>query len=387
MQSRTSRASFTNASPGAASSGISLAPNSFTGQNRRLPDPNPRQTHQRTCVGITDIEGAALVAYSDGIFMFANQRGANTGEDFDCRLFVINLTRGCISYLGLTAGNGWAAYPTTEGIIVTDKNRREFSISGDIFNPSDNTGDLPYEVGQSAVSVAGDTDNQYLSCAVVGSKLAVAYRLSSFDPRISYYDFSPGVEASGVEQLLNPDTKSAYVWSPPAVYNASMTTTAGIGAIGSVRGSSTGLSTYVSWDTNIGATGDGRIDKINTGTADNTQTLASYAVVPPLIANPFMALQVQSVEATHRTFQSTGSSILAFATDQVPTFVTAVPGLGRTLTTDTTRQYQKQVVPVDQGQRAKTDAFWAVWQSNAVPSGATADRIWRMVFRYTEVEN
>lgn len=336
---------FTVSSPGAASSGISLAPNSWVAGNRRLPHSSPRQTYARSCTGIADIEGAAIVAFSDGIHMFANQRGANTGEDADYRLFTVNDTRGCISFLGLTAGNGWAAYPTTEGIIITDKNRREFSISGDVFNPSDNTGDLAFEILTSTASVASDSDDQCLTASVFGSKLVIGFRRAASDHvRFLFYDFSPGIEASGVEELLNPETKSAYIWSPPAIYNEQFTTKLSTcGAMGSFR-TSGGRQDYVSYDTVVSAVNTGRIDRVDTSFLDNTlaggDAPFTYAVPAPFVAGAFKALLPQRLQVTHQTTGSGiafGESLLAFANDQIPTFyaatvsaVTCVTSIGST---------------------------------------------------------
>jgi hypothetical protein len=232
--------------------------------------------------------------------------------------------------------------------------------------------------------VAADTDDQYFGMATVGSKIAVTIRGNGIGPRMLTYDFSLGVESSGVEQLLDPSSKRCYIWNPVWVFNSSFS--AGLnahGAVGSIR-NAYGRVDYLSYDSNIG-TGDGMIEQFSTGTKDNGLAITSFGVVPPIIANPFMAVQMQRMEATHRTNSATtGSTLLLYAVDQIPTF--SVP-LSRVLNIDNNRQYQKQAIAVDQGQRGKTDAFWALWKSSAVPTGSVLDRIWRMVFQYTEVEN
>jgi hypothetical protein len=382
---------FSVSSPGAATAGVSLAPNNFVVGNRRITHSSPRSNMPRCCMGIVDIEGAAIVAFNDGIHMFANQRGANTGDDFDYRMFSVNDTRGCISYLGLIAGNGWAAYPTTQGIVVTDKNRREFVISGDIFNSSDDTGDLAYEIKTSGAAASGDLDDQYFSMAVMGSKLVVAVRANpanSFDARVLSYDFSPGVDASGVEELLNPETKVAYIWNPPTVFNVgTLSGMSPIGAMGSIR-NTLGRVDYIAYDTNYG-TGDGRIDRINTGALDNnvaggqgSLTFVAYAVTAPVVPSDYMSLSPQTVEATHIRANSNGTVQMLFANDQVPTFNTTYP---RLLATNALKvQYQKQVLPIDQTQRGKTDMLWMQWYCD---QNVTSSRLWRLVLRYAELEN
>ena len=370
---------FTMSSPGALTSGVSLAPNSFLSGNKLLPHSSPRQQMQRACTGIVDLEGAGLIAYNDGIYLWKNNRGGNSGEDFDCRLYTINDGRGCIAYGGLVSGNGWAAYPTTEGIMVTDKEGREFTISGDIFNASEGKGDLAYEIKTSAASVAADTDDQFLHCSVLGSKLAVAFRNGIIsDPRILYYDFSPGVEASGVAELLNPETKSAYIWNPPAIYNSGLAC-GSPGAMGSIRNAS-GRVDHICFDGNFGATGDGRVDAIGTGITDNTFGYTAYGTAAPVVASPFMALLPKRIEATHLTAGTAAKVFLA--NNQTPTFSTP---LARDLNVDANRtQYQKQPMNIDQGQRGKTDMFWMQWRS---PTGSsTTDRFWRLVLEYEEAE-
>jgi hypothetical protein len=370
---------FTVSSPGAATNGISLAPNSWVAGNRRLPHSSPRQQQARVCMGIVDIEGAALIAFNDGIHLLANRRGGTSGEDFDYRLFTINDTRGCVSYLGLTAGNGWAAYATPEGIVVADKNLREFIISGDIHNPTDGKGDLAYEIGLSAASAAKDSDEQYLSLGLFGSKLALAFRNSqSSDPRVLYYDFSPGVEASGVEELLNPESKRAYIWSPPAIYNANVGLTY-IGAMGSTRNAS-GRNDYIAYDSNFG-TANGRIEQVNTTATDNGQPVSTVAVMTPFMPSEFKLLSPQRCEVVHlRSDATSGTSVIEFANDQTPTFGGA--SLARTLPANTSKtQFQKQKVAIDQGQRGPTDLFWARWRNTIA---VTANRIWRLVLQYDE---
>jgi hypothetical protein len=281
----------------------------------------------------------------------------------------------------LVSGNGWAAYPTTEGIVVTDKNGREFNISGDVFNPSDLKGDLAYEILTSAASVASDTDDQFLSMAVMGSKLYVAFRTQAVTAnKVLTYDFSPGVEASGVEELLNPEKKAPYIWSPPFDYNF----TAGnieMMAMGSIVNAS-GRVDYVTILDNGGSTGDGRFDRINTGTTDNGETFFGYAVPAPWIPSDFKSLSPQVCEVKHLTTTG-GASNLYFANNQTPTFNTT---LVRTLPVVLGKvQFQKQLVPIDSGQRGKTDLFWAQWR--AASDAVVATRLYQIVLQYDEVDN
>jgi hypothetical protein len=354
--------------------------------NKRVPVSSSRSVMKRTCTGIVDMEGTALIAYSDGIYMLVNRRGANTGEDEDYRLFTINEGRGCISYLGLTSGNGWAAYPTTEGIVVTDKTGREFIISGDVYNPSDGLGDLAYEINMSAASAASDSDDQYLSMMVMGSKLAVAFRTQQTYPgKVLFYDFSPGIEASGVEELINPETKRPYIWSPPATYGGGEQQSYPFGAMGSIRNASGRLDYLCTDDTETSSrTGDGRLDQINTGNTDNGYEYVPYAVVAPFSASEFMAMSPQRLEVVH-TSVAGGASTMMFANDQVPSFNNDPYFLRALPVVAAKTQYQKQNVPIAAGQRGKTDMFWILWKGHQ--SGNTSTRFYKLTLQYDEVEN
>jgi len=365
-------------------SGSSLAPNSFLAGNKLLGHASPRQQMRRRIQGIVDIEGAAVIAYTDGIALFKNVRGGNTGEDFDCRLFTVNDGRGCISYRSLTSGNGWACYATTEGLVATDKTGREIVISGSVFNASDSTGDLAYEIGLSAAATAANTDNQYFTCAVMGSKLYVSVRHSTAFPIVFTYDFSRGIEASGLEELLDPERRQTYIWSPPSVYNAAWVsaTISAIGAMASIRFSD-GRRDYVVYEGNQGGTGDGRFDRINTGTDDNGGTFTAYGVIAPVVASEFASVLPQRCEATHLTTAgSEGQTKLLFANNQTPSFNTSYT---RTLRVDSSRtRYNKQVVPIDQAQRGKTDMFWIEWRDQAT---SASNKLWRVVLEYLESED
>lgn len=342
-------------------------------------------------MGIVDIEGAAIIAYSDGIHMLANQRGSNTGEDEDTRLFTVNDTRGCISYRGLVSGHGWAAYATLDGIMVTDKSRREFNISKAIYNRSTGAGELGYEIAKSSASVASDSDDQYLVLSVLGNKLAVAYRYAQLTygtgtpfgdaSKVIYYDFSPGIEASGIDELVGGELSKVYGWSAPCVYNFNHTAHI-IGALGTVF--KTTLGEYAAIDSNSGVTGDGRIELINSGFDDNGYSYPAYAVFPPLLPSDFALLKPQVLEVTHQTISGSGTDTkLEFSNTQTPDFATL---LYRKLPADASSKlrFHKQVVAIDSTQRVSTDSFWARWISSAVGGN---NKLWRIVLRYGEIKN
>jgi len=382
---------FTLSSPGETKSGTSLAPNAWVSGNRRMPHSSPNQALQRMCMGIADMEGASLIAYSDGVHMLANQRGSNTGEDEDTRLYTVNDTRGCISYRSLISGHGWAAYATLDGIVVTDKSRREVVISKRIYNRSTGAGELGYELTKCAASTSGDTDDQYLVSGILGGKLSVAYRYAQLDyntgaaygdaSKVIYYDFSSGIEASGLDELVGGEEMKMYGWSAPCVYNFNHPNHV-IGAIGTVIRSS--VLEHAAIDSNSGGSADGRFDLINYGYTDNGYAYPAYAVFPPLLPSDFALLKPQVLEATHLTLAGSGSNTkLEFSNTQLPTFNVT---LYRKLPADTGTKvrFHKQVIAIDSTQRVATDSFWMKWTS---ATSAGNNKLWRLVLRYDEIKN
>jgi hypothetical protein len=110
-------------------------------------------------------------------------------------------------------------------------------------------------------------------------------------------------------------------------------------------------------------------------------------VTSPVVPSDYMSLSPQSVEATHLRRNSNGTVQINFANDQVPNFSVTVPptGYARALATIAAKtQYQKQVLPIDQAQRGKTDMFWLQWYCD---QNVSTSRLWRLVLRYTELES
>lgn len=284
---------FTVASPGVASSGQSLAPNSWVAGNRR-------QVESRlgVAMGGCDIEGAAVVGFSRGVRLLINVRGVNTGEDFDIRLLSINERRGMLA--PPVSGDGWAVYATPDGILGTDKNRYEKSLSGAIHNPANSRGDLAYEIGQCRKAVASDAEDAMLFLGVMGSQLSVAYRSSADattpDRRI-VYDFSPGVDASGLEELFDMEAKRPYPWSAPYRQKC--------GPFCEVV-KSDGPHRYTAPMANAGATGDGRVQEVDiaSSTNDDSASISGVAYLSTMFRPDFAMLGPQRLHAEHYTYDS-----------------------------------------------------------------------------------
>jgi len=290
---------FTISSPGAASSGVSLAPEAWVAGNRRTA-PSSLGIHQ----GFVDIEGAAVVGFSKGLRMFINVRGVNTGEDFDYRLMTVEDAGGVTDDKSFTGGRGWAIYANDEGVFAIDKNRSPKRISAAIHNYDTGTGDLNYELGQCRKAVDSDTDINHFHAAVLGSTIHIAFRsaAANYPDRRMVYHFSPGIEAAGLEELFDPDSRQPYGWSAPITQNVSCMTEVTTSASGRIR-----LGTV---ETNAG-TADGRIDRFDMSsvTTDNGTSYTAKFYTATVFPSWFQRFSLQRTEMIH--YSPTGSSSAA----------------------------------------------------------------------------
>ncbi|MBK8772727.1 MAG: hypothetical protein IPM06_20185 [Rhizobiales bacterium] len=248
---------FTSSSPGAASTGVSLAANLWVASNRRDGVNNPGQV-----MGIVDIQGAAVIAYRKRIALFINERGSNTAEDFDCRVQTINDSRGCISPWSVVSVNGCAVYATNVGLVATDKSKREIGLTADLYQPIRGKGNMSYEFPKCVAAAASDSPDCWMAGASWGNRLVYSYRYSASIYGFSVYDFSRGTDALGLESLANPDSRQPYGWSSLCRLQNGVTAM-GPRAIGAVSASD-GLRLYGAMNDNNG-TADGRVDQMFTG--------------------------------------------------------------------------------------------------------------------------
>jgi hypothetical protein len=363
---------FTVGSPGAASAGSSLAINAWGGDNFRLPTiANPG-----ALLGGVDIEGASIVAYQNGIALFQNVKGNNTGEDFDYKLFTINGSRGPVSWSALVSGNGWAAYTTREGVFCTDKNKREFSIGGAIYNPARGLGDLAYEINNSIVSTDKDLDNSGLFMSVMRGRIAVSYGDSAGGTPILFYDFTPGIEASGVEELLDPEGRRPYGWSAPCKFNA--TNSIGLTVIGTVP-SSSGIAYYACHTGNNSATADGRVDEIETGNTDNAEAqFHGYAYMPHFLAESFSRISPQRLDVLHKKPNGTNLTFIKVSRDQ--TFSSSNNYL---LSASGSNQFKSEVIQLKSNpDRGPIDMVWLLWDDSEATQG---NGIWQVALQYQKL--
>lgn len=271
---------FTASGPNESALGISLAPDLWVVGNRKLAPGGPG-----IVMGAGEFPDGALIAYSRGIYHLQNRRGGTTGEDFDYRFYAINKRRGCNSPWGFVEGDGWCAYPTVDGIICVDSSRQERMISRDIFNRDRGLGNLVYEIGQCIAAVAKDSDTQHLFMDVIGSAIHVRYRSSGSVSRPDMrlvYDFSESAEASGIAEIVTPDGRP-WGWSSQLSGAPS--------AMAEIHTSS-GVVVYGAFDSN-GGTGDGRIDKIDSGTSDNGDGIGAAGYCATDLMDSLMAKTIR----------------------------------------------------------------------------------------------
>lgn len=281
---------FTSSSPGAASTGVSLAANLWVASNRRDGVNDSGQI-----MGIGDIQGAAVVAYRKRVSLFINERGSNTAEDFDYRLQTINDSRGCISPWSFITVNGCAVYATNVGLVATDKSKREIILTADEYQPIRTKGNMSYEFPKCVAAAASDSPDCWMVGASWGNRLVYSYRTAASTYSWSVYDFSLGTDASGLEALANPDSRKPYGWSSQMFVEYTDVGEVGPRAMGAVE-SSTGLLFYGAFNDNAG-TNDGRLVQMfkDAATTDDGATLFGSVYSRVVIAANGTRLSAQNM--------------------------------------------------------------------------------------------
>ena len=283
---------FTTSSPGAASTGVSLAANAWVRSNRRDGRSNTGQV-----MGIVDVQGAAVVLYRNRKALFINERGNNTGEDFDMRLQTLDDDRGCVSPWGVLSVNGCAIYPSPSGIEATDKSKRTVKLSSDIYESVRGRGDLAYEVPLCVAAAAADSPDCWLGGAVWGHRLVFSYRVDAVTFGFLVYDFSRGVDATGLESVADAEGKSSYGWSTPCFLDTT-NYLFGPRAMGAVAKSG-GLLFYGALNDNGGTT-DGRVDQMFTGANDNGVKIYGTATSKLVLAPSNTRLVLHNATVVHK---------------------------------------------------------------------------------------
>ena len=330
---------FTSSSPGAASTGVSLAPNLWVASNRRDGVNSPGQV-----MGIVDIQGAAVIAYRKRIALFINERGSNTAEDFDCRVQTINDSRGCVSPWSVVSVNGCAVYATNVGLVATDKSKREILLTADEYQPIRAKGNMAFEFPKCVAAAASDSPDCWMAGAQWGNRLVYAYRLSASSYGFSVYDFSLGTDASGLESLANPDSRRPYGWSATCRMQSGASTAMGPRALGAVSASD-GLRLYGAINDNNGAA-DGRVDQLFTGSDDNSFAVSASLVSKTVVASQGTRLSAQNMTVLSKMTATPGSVTVTRASGSTSAY---------TLTDATGSDYKRDEIELTQAARSPAE--------------------------------
>lgn len=354
---------FTKSAPGDAVTGASVAPNSWVRGNRRVPPPGPAGRPVGIGMGGVDISRGALVGYSDSVLFLVNERGANTGEDFDVRFQTVNLRRGVIADDSWAAGDGWGAYLTGDGYIAADRNLREMTLSRDVHNPANQDGSLGVEIALCLAALDAETDNAHFHAAVLGSQIHVTYRSSAggtYPDRRLVYDFSPGVDSSGLEELINPETRQTFGWSSPVTGQY-------LSCMCEVRRSD-GIRRYATQDTNAGGSADGRMDRFDTGTTDNNVAYSCQGILATVVAPTGKMFSAEHIEVIHTT--PTGATVfLDHYRDK-----NRGEQNRRTLTASSDT-FRREIMDLPENSRPPGDVCELVWVADGSDSGSRLSRV------------
>ena len=333
------RVYFTAGSPGAAATGVSMAPNLWVASNRRDGVNDSGQV-----MGIADVQGAAVVLYRKRVALFVNERGSNTGEDYDYRMQTVNDSRGCVSPWSVVAVNGAVVYATNVGLVATDKSRREIGLTADMYQPIRGKGSMSYEFPLCVAAAAADSPDCWMVGTVWGNRLVYSYRTAASDYAFAVYDFSLGVDAQGLESLASPSERRPYGWSAECIFDSTGLAEFGLRAMGAVSASD-GLRLYAAINDNSGTT-DGRYDQAFTGATDNGDYIAGLLIGKVVVADPKTRLSIQNATVLHKIgYASTGISVTR-STGSQTTYVLASAG---------SADYAQELVQMTQAARSPGD--------------------------------
>ena len=351
---------FTIASPGVALSGMSLAANAWGAGNRRQ-----APGYLGKCMGGVDVDGASVIAFSKGFSLFLNQRGVNTGEDFDYRLFTITAQRGCVSDDALLGVHGCAVAACKDGIFSVNKDRSMKRLSGAIHSPATGDGSLAAELKAASYGARNDTDDGHMHLTLLGSALHLTYRhngvSSSYPTRRLVYDFSEGVDGSGEANLVDPRNGQPYGWSQPLT--AAFSTACEVN-----RDSSVGLRVYGAMDDNSGGTADGHIcsfDYSGDGYTDDGVALTANLYMATLPAPNWSLLGTQRAQVRHAAASVAPSLVVTRDVARGDSSTVAL--------NTTSNPFLREVVEFPQNQRDNGEVFEAYYSTTG------AARVWDVV--------
>lgn len=241
---------FTRGAPQSAAVGVTSAPNFWVAGNYRKPP-----EHSGTLQGFAPLDNGMVVFYSEKVWLFRNTISNRSGRDEDY-YFALLSDDGCIAWDSIVSFNNAVGWLTRKGYKVSGgQPGDERLITNAIYDPTEDVGDLAYEIAKCIASTAADTDDARFHAHRFGHALSIKYRSSSSASTPDFeheYDFSEGAQSGGLAELLRPDG-TPFGWSAPFRRPGE--------AMGEYR-NSTGI-------VKLQAVEEGRIDQIETGFQDN----------------------------------------------------------------------------------------------------------------------
>lgn len=215
-------------------------------------------------MGAAPLGRGCVVFYSNRIGFYSNQRSGGTGEDQDFRMEWIDFAHGCRSPYSIVHGNRWVGCWRDDGFWVYDGDSSAI-ITGGIFDPVTGKGLLTYEAGLCNAAASADTNDYYMHAHYRDGRLWINFRTDATHWANACYDCSPGIKASGLAQVLDPDG-NPFGWSSRLRYSWRSLNAGCGGSIGSVR-TSGGVNLYQSDDKN---------DKTNCGLMQEFETTGTW---------------------------------------------------------------------------------------------------------------
>lgn len=247
---------------------------------------------------------AAIVFYENKKYELVNTKGGGSLDNADYILRLLDAAAGCVSHLSCGSGPGYAYCVDQQGPWVGDGNfGSAFRPMKDHYDefpaPGQLAGELAYAIKTDSLLAAQGADT-YTWMGLVGDKLRVRFRTANIastytDAGIDYW-FGKSKYASGLASLQKD------VDGNLTSFGCSCTNRSQKVGIHGVTTDSNGRHTWAWQETNAGATGDGRVDEVDMGSAanDNGTAFVSDAYTACLMSAPFQELALHRSEVAWR---------------------------------------------------------------------------------------
>ncbi len=192
--------------------------------------------------------------------------------------------------------------------------------------------------------------------------------------QLIYYDYSPGVDASGLAELVDTDSRKSYGWSSPCAYNKQnhrgpfvtfqVPGANGYDFFGCVEGNLA---------SQAGTGADGRVDQLDVGNEDNGEfQFMGRAFMPHYLGADFGRLSVQRMAVLHKS--PIGGAEVLFDDNQV--FATpSIYQLSTTTAQFANVQHATDEIPLLRSDKGPVSLLWLMWQDGA---GEYGNGFWRI---------